>query len=183
MNGVEREVKRQGKEALWNKLHKIAEKTPFPLRRYLFGRVHRQFGGKLDFIVSGGAALDPDLGRKWEALGVKIVQGYGATEASPVISNHSIKERRMDSTGRPLPNVEVKINPDGEILARGDSITPGLLEQPRGHRGSLRRRLVQDGRPGLPGRQRFSAHPGPQEGHDSPPQRPERLSRGTWRPR
>ena len=130
MNGVEREVKRQGKEALWNKLHKIAEKTPFPLRRYLFGRVHRQFGGKLDFIVSGGAALDPDLGRKWEAMGVKIVQGYGATEASPVISNHSIKERRMDSTGRPLPNVEVKIDPDGEILARGASITPGYWNNP-----------------------------------------------------
>ncbi len=130
MNGVEREVKRQGKEALWNKLHKVAEKTPFPLRRYLFGRVHRQFGGKLDFIVSGGAALDPDLGRKWEAMGVKIVQGYGATEASPVISNHSIKERRMDSTGRPLPNVEVKIDPDGEILARGASITPGYWNNP-----------------------------------------------------
>ena len=130
MNGVEREVKRQGKEALWNKLHKIAEKTPFPLRRHLFRRVHRQFGGKLDFIVSGGAALDQDLGRKWEALGVKIVQGYGATEASPVISNHSLKERRLDSAGRPLPNVEVKISGDGEILARGDNVTPGYWNAP-----------------------------------------------------
>ena len=130
MNGIEREVRRQGKEALWNKLLKVAEKTPFGLRRKLFRRVHQQFGGKLDFIVSGGAALDYDLGRKWELLGVKIIQGYGTTEAAPVISNHTIHERRFDSTGRPLPNVEVKISEDGEIMARGDNITPGYWRAP-----------------------------------------------------
>ena len=130
MNGIEREVRRQGKEALWGKLLKLAGKTPFGLRRRLFGRVHRQFGGKLDFIVSGGAALDPELGRKWELLGVKIVQGYGATEASPVISNHTIGERRPDSVGRPLPNVEVRISDEGEILARGDNISPGYWNAP-----------------------------------------------------
>ena len=130
MNGIEREVKRQGKEALWNKLFQVAGRTPFGLRRHLFRRAHKQFGGKLDFIVSGGAALDPDLGRKWELLGVKIVQGYGTTEASPVISNHSIWERRLDSNGRPLPNVEVKISDEGEVLARGDSITPGYWNAP-----------------------------------------------------
>ncbi len=130
MNGIEREVARQGKEALWSKLQKIAERLPFPLRRRLFRRVHKQFGGKLDFIVSGGAALDPDLGRKWELLGVKIVQGYGATEASPVISNHTIRERRHDSTGRPLPNVEVQISGEGEILVRGENVTPGYWRAP-----------------------------------------------------
>ena len=130
MNGIEREVRRQGKEALWAKLLKIAEKTPFSMRRVLFRRVHKQFGGKLDFIVSGGAALDYDLGRKWELLGVKIIQGYGTTEASPVISNHTIAERRFDSTGRPLPNVEVRISEDGEIQARGDNITPGYWRAP-----------------------------------------------------
>ena len=130
MNGIEREVRRQGKEGLWLKLLKIAGKTPFSLRRRLFGRVHRQFGGKLDFIVSGGAALDPELGRKWELLGVKIVQGYGATEASPVISNHTIRERRPDSVGRPLPNVEVRISDDGEILVRGDNVSPGYWNAP-----------------------------------------------------
>ena len=130
MNGIEREVARQGREALWNRLLKIAERLPFRLRRRLFRRVHKQFGGKLDFIVSGGAALDPDLGRKWELLGVKIVQGYGATEASPVISNHTIKGRRHDSTGRPLPNVEVRISEAGEILVRGENVTPGYWRAP-----------------------------------------------------
>ena len=130
MNGIEREVRRQGKGALWEKLLKIAERTPYPLRRRLFGRVHNQFGGKLDFIVSGGAALDPELGKKWELLGVKIVQGYGATEASPVISNHTIAERRPESVGKPLPNVEVEISDEGEILVRGDSISPGYWNSP-----------------------------------------------------
>ncbi len=130
MNGIERQVRLQGKEALWGKLMKLAEKTPFRLRRRLFGRVHRQFGGKLDFIVSGGAALDPDLGRKWELMGVKIVQGYGATEASPVISNHTLEDRRPGSVGRPLPNVEVAISSEGEILVRGESISPGYYNAP-----------------------------------------------------
>ena len=131
MNGIEREVKRQGKIALWNRLLRIAERTPFGLRRYLFRRVHKQFGGSLDFIVSGGAALDPDLGRKWELIGVKIIQGYGTTEASPVISNHTTRERRLDSTGRPLPNVEVKISEAGEILVRGPNVTPGYWRAPQ----------------------------------------------------
>ena len=131
MNGIEREVRRQGKAKLWSKLLSVAAKTPFRLRRRLFGRVHKQFGGKLDFIVSGGAALDPELGKKWELLGVKIVQGYGATEASPVISNHTLKRASgPDSVGRPLPNVEVRISEDGEILVRGDNITPGYWNAP-----------------------------------------------------
>ena len=58
------------------------------------------------------------------------MQGYGATEASPVISNHTIEERRHDSTGRPLPNVEVKISEVGEILVRGENVTPGYWRAP-----------------------------------------------------
>ena len=130
MNGIEREVSRQGKERLWKKLLKVAERTPFGLRRHLFRTVHKQFGGKLDLIVSGGAPLDLDLGRKWEMLGIKVLQGYGATEASPVISNHTMVERRPDSTGRPLPNVQVKISEQGEILVKGDNITPGYYNAP-----------------------------------------------------
>ena len=92
--------------------------------------MHRRFGGKLDFIVSGGAALDRDLARKWELLGVKVVQGYGATEASPVISNQTLHERSPDSTGRALPNVEVRISEEGEILVRGENVTPGYWNAP-----------------------------------------------------
>ena len=130
MNGIEREVRRQGKERLWRVLLKVAERTPFGLRRHLFRTVHGQFGGKLDLIVSGGASLDFDLDSKWELLGVKVLQGYDATVVSPVISNHSMNERRPASTGRPLPNVQVKISNQGEILAKGENITPGYYNAP-----------------------------------------------------
>ena len=130
MSGIERQVKLRGKEGLWRLLQSVAKRTPFALRRRLFGSVHKQFGGMLDFIVSGGAALDPELGRKWELMGVKIIQGYGATEASPVISNHTIEVHPLDSVGRPLPNVDVRISSSGEILVRGESVTPGYWEAP-----------------------------------------------------
>lgn len=130
MNGIEREVMRQGRDRLWKALLKAAERTPFSLRRHLFRTVHRQFGGKLRLIVSGGAPLDRDLGHKWELLGVRVLQGYGATEASPVISNHTMDVRRPDSTGRPLPNVQVKISERGEILVKGENITPGYYNAP-----------------------------------------------------
>ena len=74
--------------------------------------------------------MDRDLARKWELLGVKVVQGYGATEASPVISNQTLHERRPDSTGRALPNVEVRISEEGEILVRGENVTPGYWNAP-----------------------------------------------------
>ena len=130
MKGIEREVRRQGKERVWSKLLNVAKRTPFPLRRVLFRQVHRKFGGKLSLIFVGGAALDPELGAKWELLGVHLIQGYGATEASPVISCHTCKNPRYDSTGPPLPGVEVKFTDDGEVLIRGPNITPGYWEAP-----------------------------------------------------
>jgi len=71
MKGIEREVQRQGKERLWRQMMRASRYTPFPLRRLLFWQVHRRFGGRLDFIVSGGAYLDPELGEKWSLLGVR----------------------------------------------------------------------------------------------------------------
>ena len=130
MKGIEREVRRQGKEGAWNVLLKVAARTPFRLRRRLFRQVHKKFGESLSLIFAGGAALDPDLGAKWELLGVHVIQGYGATEASPVISCHPSDRPRYDSAGPPLPGVDVKIGDDGEVLVRGASVTPGYWEAP-----------------------------------------------------
>ena len=128
MKGIEREVRRQGRERLWRWMMSVARLTPFPLRRLLFRQVHQRFGGRLELVFSGGAALDPRLGAKWELLGVRIIQGYGATEASPVISCHTIRRPRYDSADPPLPGVEVEISQDGEILVRGPNVTPGYWE-------------------------------------------------------
>ena len=130
MKGIEREVRRQGKEAVWAKLMKVAGVAPFPIRRVLFRQVHKRFGGNLSFIFAGGAPLDPTLGEWWNLLGVSVIQGYGATETSPVITCHAQSSPRYDSPGPPVPGVEVKIADDGEVLVRGENVTQGYWNAP-----------------------------------------------------
>ena len=72
--------------------------------------------------------MDPLLGRWWEGLGIKVVQGYGMTEASPVVSSGTLTDRDHSSVGRPLPGVEVKIADDEEILVRGPNVTTGYWQ-------------------------------------------------------
>ncbi len=128
IKAIEREVRRQGMERQWAFLQKLAGHSPMLLRRMLFSSLHRRLGGRLEIVVSGGAALDPEIGAKWELLGIKTIRGYGATEASPVISLQTFQERDSDSVGRPLPGVEVRIAQDGEVLVRGPNITSGYWE-------------------------------------------------------
>ena len=137
MKGIEREVRRQGKEALWAKLMKVAALAPFPVRRVMFSQVHKKLGGKLSFIFAGGAPLDPELGAKWNLLGVDVVQGYGATETSPVITCHYQSRPRYDSPGPPVPGVEVKIAEDGEVLVRGENVTQGYWNAPEATESSF----------------------------------------------
>lgn len=141
MNAMEGRVKEQGRERLWHILHQVAPRLPMALRRVLFAQVHRQLGGSLKFVICGGAYLDPALARKWEALGVPVLQGYGTTEASPIISCNTFKRRKLDSVGRPLPGVEVRIASDGEVLVRGPNITPGYWQDPHATRAAF-----EDGR-------------------------------------
>ena len=96
-------------------------------RRKLLGywKAHSAFGWKFWAFVAGGAPLDSQLEEFWGKLGFLVVQGYGLTEASPVVAvNHPFDAKR-GSLGKPLPGIEVKIAPDGEILVRGESITSG----------------------------------------------------------
>ena len=130
MKGIEREVKRQGRERAWDLLHRIAQYTPFRIRRLLFRQVHKKMGGALESVFAGAAPMDPELGAKWERLGVRIIQGYGATEASPVITVHPANRPRYDSPGPPLPGVDMKISEDGEVLIRGPNVTSGYWEAP-----------------------------------------------------
>jgi long-chain acyl-CoA synthetase len=130
MKGIEAEVERKGKQRLWNAMHRLAARLPMSMRRKLFFQVHHKLGGSLEFFVAGGAALDPEVARKWTGLGIKVLQGYGATETSPVITTHPLANPRYDSPGLPLPGVEVKIAADGEVLVKGPTVTPGYWEAP-----------------------------------------------------
>ena len=128
MNGIEREVQRQGKGAIWEKMHRLAPKLPMAARKKLFATVHRRFGGGLRCVFTGGSFLDPILARKWENLGVPIVEGYGATEAAPVITFNPVSGRVLGSVGQALPGQQVRIAEDGEVLAAGPNVTPGYWQ-------------------------------------------------------
>jgi long-chain acyl-CoA synthetase len=137
LNGIEREVRRQHKEKQWELLLSIAARLPFPLRRYLFQAVHQRFGGHFRFFVSGGAYLPPKLGRRWEQMGFRVIQGYGATECAPVISANPFHDHNLESVGKPLPGIEVRIAEDGEILVRGPNVTPGYWKNPEATAAAL----------------------------------------------
>lgn len=130
MKGIEREVRNQGKEGIWNRMLRLSERLPYWARRRLFRRIHKQMGGRLASIFSGGAALESSVAEKWELLGIRVVQGYGATEAAPVITGHPVSKPRYDSAGPPIPGVEVRIASDGEILIRGPNVTAGYWNAP-----------------------------------------------------
>ncbi len=128
---LEEKAKEEGKKPLLDLLFKITPAIPsMRVRRLLFHQVLKRFGGYLGTIISGGAALDSEVGKKWEALGIYILQGYGTTEASPVISTNTYKDKKIASVGRPIPGVQVKIGEDGEILVRGKNIFQGYYKNP-----------------------------------------------------
>lgn len=125
MNSIEREVKKQGKERSWKVLQRIARFLPNRLRPLLFSPVHKRLGGHLKFFVVGGAYLNPELIRKWELMGIPVLQGYGLTECSPILTGQHFNKRNGESVGQPLSGVEIKLDPEGEILVKGPNITGG----------------------------------------------------------
>lgn len=95
------------------------------LDKLVRNKVRARLGGKLKFFVSGGAALNPDIGFFFLGLGINILQGYGQTEASPLISANRPGRIRIDTVGPAVSGVEVKIAEDGELLARGACVMKG----------------------------------------------------------
>jgi len=130
LNGIERQVRLQKKERQWELLHRIAARLPFDMRPLLFRSVRKRFGGHFRFFVSGGAYLPPKLAQRWENMGIRVMQGYGTTECSPVISGTSYNEHLLESVGKALPGVEVRIAEDGEIVVRGPNVAPGYWKNP-----------------------------------------------------
>ncbi|MBL8630375.1 MAG: long-chain fatty acid--CoA ligase, partial [Rhodospirillaceae bacterium] len=93
-------------------------------------KVNARFGGRLKAMVSGGAPLNYDVGVFFIALGVPLLQGYGQTEAAPLISANPPKKVKLRTVGPPVKGVEVKIAADGEILVRGEMVMKGYWNEP-----------------------------------------------------
>jgi long-chain acyl-CoA synthetase len=98
----------------------------FVIDRLFLPKISRKFGGRIKAMVSGGAPLTPEVGIFFQSLGITFLQGYGQTEAAPVIScNRPRAGLKMDTVGPPLPDTEVRIAEDGEILVRGELVMHG----------------------------------------------------------
>jgi long-chain acyl-CoA synthetase len=108
------------------------------LDRLVRAKVRARFGGRLVAAMSGGARLDPEVGRFFQSLGMTIMQGYGQTEAGPVISATPPDAVRIDTVGTPLNNVELRIADDGEILVRGGLVMDGYWNRPRDTETTIR---------------------------------------------
>ncbi len=104
--------------------HRIADMV-------VYSKIRELFGGNLRGMISGGAALSPDIFRFINALGVYCGQGYGLTETSPVITVQDPDNMRIGSSGKAITDVEIKIAEDNEILARGPNIMKGYYKDPK----------------------------------------------------
>ncbi|WP_237214938.1 AMP-dependent synthetase/ligase [Falsiroseomonas oryziterrae] len=107
------------------------------LDRLVRDKVRARFGGRLLCLVSGGARLDPDLSGFFLALGLPVIQGYGQTEAGPVVSVNLPWDNDRTTVGPPLPGVEVRIAEDGELCVRGDLVMDGYWNQPEATASAL----------------------------------------------
>ncbi len=108
------------------------------LERLVRAKVRDRFGGRLVAAMSGGARLEPEVGRFFLALGLQIMQGYGQTEAGPVISATPPGRIRIETVGPPLQGVEVRLADDGEILVRGALVMDGYWGRPEDTAAAIR---------------------------------------------
>ncbi len=137
-NGIEREISKGGtlKNIWWQgatTLGKLIKNQQF--RRLLFAPLHESLGNKLKLLISGGAPLEFSTAEFFDLVGISILQGYGLTETSPVITSNTPSDNRLGSVGQAIPGVEVKIETngsgeqEGEILTRGPHVMKGYFKR------------------------------------------------------
>ncbi len=128
-SSLERKLAAHGLERLFARIRTATAGLPLPLRRLLFYPIHRSFGKKFTLFVSGGAPLDAGLARFWGGMGFRVLEGYGLTECSPVLTAATFTRQLPGAVGLPLPGVEIRLV-GGEIQARGPNIFGGYFQNP-----------------------------------------------------
>lgn len=112
-------------------------------------KIGNRFGGRLVGLISGGAALNYDVGISLYSLGIPIYQGYGQTESGPVISVNYPKNNKIDTVGRLLPNTDVKISDESEILVKGENVMNGYFKDPDATKNAFSGEWLKTGDVGL----------------------------------
>ena len=133
-----------------NKPEILAGKTPTSrswklANKLVFSKIRQGMGGRVETFISGGAPLGRELAEWYATVGIRIHEGYGLTETSPVIAVNTPVNHRIGTVGKILPNLEVRIAEDGEILVRGPSVFKGYWNRPEETKAACRW-LVQDRR-------------------------------------
>ena len=133
-SAIENELKSSSlfTQSMFKLMYHSAKFVPFYcLKKLMFKKIHDKFGGKFIGCISGGAPLDIAVGRFFERIGIKVYQGYGLSETSPVVSVNTDKRSVLSSVGRPLRNYETRIDSEtGELQLRGPSVMKGYHNQP-----------------------------------------------------
>jgi long-chain acyl-CoA synthetase len=128
---IEQQLRRSLPQWLYARLVALAEGLSLVWRRRLYWMVHRKLGGQLSMLLSGGAPLAPETQRLWERLGVRVVQGYGASECSPMIAcGRPDGSTPVGSVGQAVPGGAVRLSPEGELLVLGPNVMRGYWKDP-----------------------------------------------------
>lgn len=132
-------------KGIYERLKRVPSPLRYILRPLLKRKLVEKFGKSIRFYVSGGARLDPKIGRDLYRLGFNIIEGYGLTETSPVVTLNPPQRRKFGSVGKPLPDVQIKIvSPDskgiGEVAIRGPNVMKGYFK-----REDLTSQVIKDG--------------------------------------
>lgn len=133
-------VEEAGKTKVFLKMLRIAKRAPKFVKRWIFKSLYKKFGENVKTIFCGGAALNIETELFWENVGIQVIQGYGLTECSPVITSSNPTDRALGSVGKVLPRQGVKIAGDGEIMTYGENVFSGYYK-----REKLNNELFEDG--------------------------------------
>lgn len=132
--GIETELSNSPKitQTAFKTLYTIAKFVPvYWVKKLMFKKIHDKFGGHFIGCISGGAPLDIGVGKFFETIGIKVYQGYGLSEASPVVSVNTDKRNEIASVGRPLKTFTAKIDEEtGELILKGPAVMKGYHNQP-----------------------------------------------------
>jgi long-chain acyl-CoA synthetase len=134
---IETQAKSEGKFETLMSLLKIAKFLPQITQRKLFKKIHQQFGGKLEFIIFGGAPLNYEFAQIFQTMGFNIFEGYGATEVTAVAVVNT-NQKTLGTVGTPVKGVEMKLDSEGQILLKSKCVSLGYYKNPGKTREAFR---------------------------------------------